>query len=77
MKTQIAIIILSALCAVALTGCDKERIGSGNPNVIFSGQKWDMVKVNDSTVVCLPGLNADSELTPVVINLHYKTDSEQ
>lgn len=63
-------ILAAVLCAVCLSGCNKERIGRGNPNVLYSGQKWDVVKVNDSIVVCLPGLNADSELSPVVVNLH-------
>lgn len=75
--------LLLALCAVALTGCgdsDKESAKVENNNVLYRGHRWDVVKVNDSTVVCMPGFNADSELIPVVINLHntsYKTDSER
>lgn len=75
--------LLLVLCTVALTGCgdsDKESAKVENNNVLYRGHRWDVVKVNDSIVVCLPGLDANSELVPVVINLHnpsYKTDSER
>lgn len=72
MKPKPTILFL-ALCAVALTGCGdshKERVTPKNGHVLFRGHKWDVVNVNDSTVVCLPGLNADSELSPTVINLN-------
>lgn len=65
--------LLLALCAVALTGCgdsDKESAKVENNNVLYRGHRWDVVKVNDSTVVCMPGLNGSSKSTPVVINLH-------
>lgn len=78
MKQQIATILLSALCGLALTGCGRSH--EKDSNVLYRGHRWDVVKVNDSTVVCMPGFNADSELVPVVINLHtpsYKTDSER
>lgn len=38
--------------------------------IIGESDKWRIVQVNDSVVVCIPKLNASSDLTPVVINLH-------
>lgn len=59
---------IAILALLALTGCgDKMKL---NPNLIYSGQKWDVVRLNDSIAVCTPGLNANSKLTPVVINLN-------
>lgn len=58
---------LLALLALALTGCEN---GNRQPNVLYCGSRWDVVRLNDSTVVLVPGLNAKSGLTPVVINLH-------
>jgi uncharacterized lipoprotein NlpE involved in copper resistance len=62
---------LLSLLALALTGC-KNSYDSMEPNqnLIHSGHQWDVVKLNDSIAVCVPGLNASSKLTPVVINLH-------
>lgn len=60
---------LLALLALTLTGCEGNSRKS-NPNILYSGQKWDIVRLNDSIVVCTPGLNANSKSIPVVINLH-------
>lgn len=57
-----------SLLALTLTGCgDKMK---PNPNLIHSGYRWDVVRLNDTIVVCTPGLNASSKLTPAVINLN-------
>ena len=56
-----------ALLALTLTGCENENRQS---NVLHRGYRWDAVRLNDSTVVLAPGLNAKSGLTPVVVNLH-------
>ena len=60
---------LLALLALTLTGCGSDS-REPNPNLLYSGHHWDVVRLNDSTVVCVPGLNASSKSTPVVINLH-------
>lgn len=62
-------LILLALLALTLTGCENNS-GKPNKNLLYSGQKWDIIRLNDSIVVCTPGLNANSKSTPVVINLH-------
>lgn len=38
--------------------------------LIGESDKWKVVQVNDSVVVCIPKLNASNDLTPVIINLH-------
>ncbi len=66
-------ITLLALLALTLTGCGSEesqRCSNQNPNLIYRGHYWDIVRLNDSIVVCTPGLNGSSKSTPVVINLH-------
>lgn len=72
MKTKLTVLILSLL-ALTLTGCGSEepqRCSNQNPNLIYRGYYWDIVRLNDSIVVCTPGLNGSSKSTPVVINLH-------
>lgn len=62
-----------ALLALMLTGCgegEAQRSLNQNPNLIYSGHYWDIVRLNDSIVVCTPGLNGSSKSTPVAINLH-------
>lgn len=54
-----------------MCSCNGHQTPNTNSNVIFNGQKWDVVKLNDSIFVCLPGLNASSDLTPVIINIHH------
>lgn len=62
---------LLALLAMTLTGCDDGHDGmKPNSNLIYRGHYWDIVRLNDSIVVCTPGLNGSSKSTPVVINLH-------
>lgn len=60
---------LLALLAMTLTGCGSDNI-QPNPNLLYSGHYWEIVRLNDSIVVCTPGLNGGSKSTPVVISLH-------
>lgn len=72
MERKIKITLL-ALLALTLTGCGSEesqRCSNQTPNLIYRGYYWDIVKLNDSIVVCTPGLNGSSKSIPVVINLH-------
>jgi len=52
--------------------------GEPGGNVVYSGHKWDIVKLNDSTFLAVPGLNAKSDLKPVLLGLDqlnkYKQD---
>lgn len=64
---------LLALLALTLTGCGSEepqRCSNQTPNLIYEGHYWDIVRLNDSIVVCTPGFNGSSKSTPVVINLY-------
>lgn len=61
---------LLALLALTMAGCGGKDDIKPNPNLIYSGYRWDVVRLNDSIVVCAPGFNADSESTPIIINLH-------
>lgn len=69
------ILSIFALLALTLAGCElagcESDIRKPNPNLLYRGHRWDVVRLNDTTVVCTPGLNADSKSTPVVINLHH------
>ena len=67
------ILTLLALLALTLTGCESEesqRCSNQNPNLIYRGHRWDVIRLNDNIVICTPGLNGSSKSTPVVINLH-------
>lgn len=73
-----SIISILSLLALTLTGCVDIHDGmTPNPNLIHSGHKWDVVRLNDSIVVCTPGLNASSKLTPVVVNLNNWEESRK
>lgn len=64
---------LLAMLAMTLAGCGNEepqRSSNQNPDLIYRGYYWDIVRLNDSIVVCTPGLNGSSKSTPVVINLN-------
>lgn len=39
-----------------------------SPNEIYHGHRWDVIKVNDSTYMALPGVNADKKSQPVMFN---------
>lgn len=72
-KPTLTLLALLALLALTLTGCGNEepqRRSNQNPNLIYSGHHWDVVRLDDSTFVCTPGLNGSSKSSPEVINLH-------
>ena len=62
MKKKLLLTLL-VLLALTLTGCKREK----EPNLLYCGNRWDIIRLNDSIVVCVPGF---SKSTPVVINLH-------
>lgn len=63
--------IMTLMC-----GCTESSKSKSNSyseqckKVIGESDKWKVVQINDSIVVCLPGLNADRSLNPVVININ-------
>lgn len=62
-----------AVCVLFFCSCNPENSSTEKEEKIYSGHKWDVVKVNDSIVICVPGLNADDECVPKVINTkNYK-----
>lgn len=58
-----------AVCGLLFCSCNHENSSTEKEEYeIYSGRKWDIVKVNDSIFICVPGLNADAECVPKVIN---------
>ena len=56
------ILILSAI-VFSLSSCDLKR-----ENVYYSGTKYDVVKVNDTTYLVVPTKNEDAKVTTIQIN---------
>lgn len=55
------------LFILAITYCSCNN--SDKRNLVGKSDKWEIYKLNDTIFVCLPYLNADDKLNPVVINL--------
>ena len=56
--------VVAAFASVMLS-CDGNK-GS----VVYSGHKWDVVRVNDSVLLVVPGLNSSKDAAPVVVKLN-------
>lgn len=56
---------LLALLALMLTGC--ENPPKLTEDVLFSNSNWCIVKLNDSTILCIPN---SQDATPTIINTH-------
>jgi hypothetical protein len=54
--------ILFFAVMAALTSCLEP-----NANIVYSGERWDIVRLNDSTFIAVPGLSGSSKMAPVVI----------
>lgn len=52
--------------SLSICSCSKQE-RRNNPHILYEGHRWDVIRLNDSIVVCVPGLNANSKCTPVVI----------
>ena len=59
-------IILLALTTLMMVGCDAKL----EHYSIYCGDKWDMLKINDSTYFMIPKYEKFS--TPYVLNLNNK-----
>lgn len=64
--TKNLILHLLFACSLSMCSCSKQGRGN-NPHILYEGHQWDVIRLNDSMVVCVPGLNANSKCTPVVI----------
>lgn len=67
-------IILIFSCALLYSCTDsykanKESFIEQCDRIIGESDRWKVIQVNDSVLVCIPTLNADKSLNPVVINL--------
>jgi hypothetical protein len=38
--------------------------------LLYRGQRWDVVKLNDSVYALIPGMNTDKKLEPIIINVN-------
>lgn len=68
-------ILFSIASAVLLCGCSNTNSNEIPGRLVGQTDQWKIFQVNDSILVCLPYLNANDKLNPVVINLN-KADNE-
>ena len=70
MKSLIlAILFALCLCSCGCSDSNYELYLEKESRCIGESDQWKIFKVNDTVVVCLPRLNADKKLQPVVLNL--------
>lgn len=54
--------------ACLVVGCsDSERPNHHPYPIVCSNSVWEVWQVNDSTLLCVPGLNADKNMKPQII----------
>lgn len=56
---------------ISLTSCNYDR----NENVIYKGPSWEIMKINDSTLLCIPWASSDNS-KPYILNLHLQHNDE-
>lgn len=72
LKYPFTIWILFIVLAIVYCSCnDSER-----NNLVGYSDQWKIYKLNDTVFVCLPYLDADDDLNPVVINLKKITNND-
>jgi len=62
------------LVLVLFSSCDR-NYQEKEKKIIYSGHRWDIIKMNDSIYVALPGLNGDKKSIPVIFNINKIEDN--
>ena len=63
------IVISALLCSCTDYNASSESYTKQCKRIIGESDKWKVIQVNDTVVVCIPCLNTDNAKNPVVINL--------
>lgn len=58
------ILLLSVLFILA--SCNKDKDAN---NILYQGQKWNIVKINDTTLIIVPSYDSYKGDTPKVVKL--------
>lgn len=61
-----------ALLALTLTGCDKHP--RNRDNVIFYNTSWDILLLNDSTLIFVPDTPGAKNATPIIKHITHDPD---
>lgn len=51
-----------------LTSCIEPQTEGINTKTVYKGHQWDIVQLNDSTFVAVPGLNAGKSSKPILLD---------
>ena len=68
--------VLLILGMITLFSCDPNFSKRGEEKV-YQGHRWDVIKINDSIYIALPGLNAEKSLTPIMFNVKEKKNENK
>ena len=73
-KKIISIILFLILVSLIFLSCRRNNLSEESGEVvIYKGQHWDVVKINDTMFMAIPGLNASKNLTPIMFNIKGNT----
>ena len=56
--------IIMLISIVLFLSCQKDK------TIVYSGQQWGVIQINDSIYILTPELNAGKNLNPIVININ-------
>lgn len=69
-RRNVLITILAILCGCTDSyNATSESYTEQCRRLIGESDRWAVIQVNDTVVICIPRLNADKTKNPVVINL--------
>ena len=65
MKRVLIKLMMCIVFVILSSSCDTKH----NDNIIYSGQLWDVILVNDSIIIVVSGFNGDDKAKPIIFNI--------